>query len=62
MILRCFNQWMKQHDGTCDYMTQGRTMLLLKAEDLSNERNYCAITCLNIYYKILRDTVDKSMK
>ena len=38
-ILRCFNQWFEQLDEIPDWLTQGRTVLLRKAEDLSNERN-----------------------
>ena len=43
-ILRCFNQWLEQPDEIPDWLTQGRTFLLPKTEDLSNERNYCQIT------------------
>ena len=39
-ILRCFNHWLKQPDEIPDWLTQGRTVLLPKTEDLSNERNY----------------------
>ena len=39
-ILRCFNQWLEEPDEIPDWLTQGRTVLLPKTEDLSNERNY----------------------
>ena len=38
-ILRCFNQWLEQLDEIPDWLTQGRTVLLPKTEDLSNEGN-----------------------
>ena len=50
--LRCFNKWLEQLDEIPDWLTKGRTVLLPKTEDLSNERNYRPITCLNTYYKI----------
>ena len=31
--LRCFNPWIKQTDEIPGWMTQGRTVLLLKSED-----------------------------
>lgn len=33
-------------------MTKERTVLLPKSDDLSNEKNYNFITCLNTSYKI----------
>ena len=47
MMFRCFNQWIEQHDEIPEWLIQGRTVLLPKTEDLSNERNYRPITCLN---------------
>ena len=51
-ISRCFNQWLEQPDEIPDWLTQGRTVLLPKTEDLSNERNYCQITYFSTWYKI----------
>ena len=51
-ILRCFNQWIEQPDEIPEWLTQGRTVLLTKTEDLSNERNYRPSTCLKTCYKI----------
>ena len=43
-------------------MTEGRTVLLPKTEDLSNERNYRPITCLNTCYKIFPGMIGNFMK
>ena len=43
-------------------MTEGRTVLLPKTEDLSNERNYRPITCLNTCYKIFTGMIGNFMK
>ena len=51
-ILGCFNQWLELPDEIPDWLTHGRTVLLPKTEDLSNEGNYCLITCLNTCYRI----------
>ena len=39
--------WVEQLDETPEWLTQGRTVLLPKTEELSNEKNYHPITCLN---------------
>ena len=44
------------------WLTQGRTVLLPKAEDLNNERNYRTITCLNTCYKIFTGKTGNYMK
>ena len=51
-LIQCFKQWVDQPEEILEWMTQGRTVLLPKSEDLSNERNYRQITCLNTRYKI----------
>ena len=43
-------------------MTEGRTVLLPKTEDSSNERNYRPITCLNTCYKIFTGMIGNFMK
>ena len=43
-------------------MTEGRTVLLPKTEDLSNERNYRPITCLDTCYKIFTGMIGNFMK
>ena len=63
-ISKFFNQWLEQPDEITDRLTQGRyqTVLLPKAEDLSNERNYCPATCLNICFEMLTNMIGNYMK
>ena len=61
-ILRCSSQWLEQPDEMSDWLTQGRTVLLPKTEDLSNMRNYHAITCFNICYKIFTGMIGNCME
>ena len=61
-ILRCFNQWLEQPNEIPEWLTQRRTGLLPKTEDLSNERNYQPITCLNTCYKIIMGMIADYMK
>ena len=61
-ILRCFNQSLELPDEIPDWLTHGRTVLLPKTEDLSNERNYHPITCLNTCCKIFTGMIGNYMK
>ena len=61
-LLRCFNLWIEQPDEIPEWMTLGRTVLLPKTEDLSNEKNYRPITCLNTFYKIFTGMIKNCMK
>ena len=61
-MLKCFNQWIEGPDEIPDWLTQGRTILLSKTEDLSNERNYRPITCLNTCYKIFTGMIGNCIK
>ena len=36
-------------------------MLLPKSKDLTDEKHYCPITCLNLSYKLLTSLVGKYM-
>ena len=47
--------WVEQLDETAEWLTQGRTVLLPKTEELSNEKNYHSITCLNTHTTQLDD-------
>ena len=49
-------------DEILERLTQGRTVLLPKTEDLSNERNYHIIACLNTCYKIFAGIIGNYMK
>ena len=44
------------------WWSSGRTVLLPKMKNLSDEKNYRPITCLNISYKILKSLVAKYMR
>ena len=44
------------------WLPSGRTVLLPKTKNLSNEKNYHPITCLNTSYKILTSLVVKYMR
>ena len=61
-ILRCFNQSLELPDEIPDWLTHGRTVLLPKTEDLSNERNYRPITFLNTCYNIFTGMICNYMK
>ena len=61
-LLRCFNIWVEQPDKIPEWLTQGRTVLLPKTEELSNEKNYRPITCLNTCYKIFTGIIGNYMK
>ena len=61
-MIRCFTRWSEQPEVIPDWLTQGRTVLSPKTEDLSNERNYRPITCLNTCYKIFTGMIGKYMK
>ena len=43
-------------------LPSGRTVLLPKTEDLSDEKNFSPITCLNTSYKILTGLIAKYMR
>ena len=61
-ILRCFNQWLEQPDEIPDWLTLGPTVPLPKTADLSNERNYRPVTCLNNWYKIFEGIIGNYKK
>ena len=39
-LIRCYNKWIEQPERIPDWITHGRTVLLPKTEDRSNERDY----------------------
>ena len=61
-IIDCFKKWMEQPEEIPTWLTQGRTVLLPKTEDVSNEKNYRPITCLNTVYKIFTGMIGSYMK
>ena len=61
-MVKSFNKWIEQPEIIPEWITQGRTVLLPKLDDLSDEREYRPITCLNTCYKIFTGNVGSSMK
>ena len=60
--VRSFNEWIEQPDRIPEGVTHGRTVLLPKLDDLSDEKEYRLITCLNTCYKIFTGNVGRYMK
>ena len=54
-IIDCFKKWMEQPEEI-------PTVLLPKTEDVSNEKNYHPITCLNTVYKIFTGMIGSYTK
>jgi hypothetical protein len=61
-MVKSFNKWIEQPEIIPEWITQGRTVLLPKLDDLSDEREYRPITCLNTCYKIFTGNVGSYMK
>ena len=56
------NRWIQDNESIPHWLTLGRTVLLPKAVDLSSERDYRPIICLNTSYKIFTGVLGKYMK
>ena len=61
-LVRSLNEWIEQSDRILEWVTHGRTVLLPKLEDLSDEKEYRPVTCLNTCYKIFTGNVGSYMK
>ena len=61
-VVACFQRWVEQPDAIPEWITEGRTVLLPKSEDLSSERDYRPITCLNTCYKLFTSMIASYMK
>ena len=57
-----FKQVKDNNDLISVWWPSGRTMLLPKVKDLTDEKSYCPITCLNTSYKLLPGLVGKYMR
>ena len=61
-LLSAFKRIISDSSMIPRWQPTGRTVLLAKAKDLSDEKNYQPITCLNISYKILTRLIAKYMR
>ena len=58
-LKRAFERFKDNNDLMSVWWPSGRTVLLPKTKDLSDENNYFPITCLNLSYKLLTGLVGK---
>ena len=61
-LVKCMSSWITNPQRIPGWLTLGRTILLPKTEDLSHEKDYRPITCLNTCYKIFSGMIGKHMK
>ena len=54
--------WIEDPDRLPAWLTLGRTVLIPKSTDLSSEKDYRPITCLNTSYKIFTGLLAKHVK
>ena len=55
-------EWIDNNDTIPDWIVLGRTVLILKTKNLSSEKDYRPITCLNTSYKIFTGILPKYLK
>ena len=56
------SSWITNPQWIPGWLTLGRTILLPKTEDLSHEKDYRPVTCLNTCYKIYSGMIGKQRK
>ena len=61
-LVKAFNNLYIDTKTITEWWPSGRTVLLPKTKNLSDEKNYRPITCLNTSYKILTGLVAKYMR
>jgi len=61
-LSKIMNMWVENNATVPKWLTLGRTVLIPKAKDLSSERDYRPITCLNTSYKIFTGVLGNYMK
>ena len=61
-LCMAMNRWINEPHTIPEWMALGRTVLLPKTEDLTKEKDYRPITCLNTSYKIFTGLVANYMK
>ena len=62
LMTRAMDAWVKDQMAIPDWIAIGWTVLLLKTEDLSCEKDSRSITCLNTSYKIFTGILEMCMK
>ena len=61
-LTNVMNCWIDRPELIPTWITHGRTVLIPKSKELSDEKNYRPITCLNTSYKIFTGLLSKHMK
>ena len=61
-LTNAMNCWIDRPELILTWITHGRTVLIPKSEELSDEKNYPPITCLNTSYKIFTGLLGKHTK
>jgi len=61
-LSEAMNSWIEDQSKIPEWLAIGRTVLIPKAIDLSSEKDYRPITCLNTSYKIFTGVLGKYMK
>lgn len=61
-MVKCMIKWIEDPEQIPKWITDGRTVLLPKTENLTNEKDYRPITCLNTCYKIFTGMIANYMK
>ena len=56
------NQWIEEKNCIPEWLTLGRTVLLLKTKGLFSEKDYQPITCLNTSYKTFTGVLGSYIK
>ena len=58
-LIKCMSSWITNPQRRPEWLTLGRTISLPKTEDLSHEKDYPPITCLNTCYKIFSGMIER---
>ena len=61
-LCAAMNHWVEDQASIPQWLTLGRTVLLPKTKDLTSEKDYRPITCLNTSYKIFTGVLGDYMK
>jgi hypothetical protein len=61
-LCKAMCKWVGDNGTMPDWLTVGRTVLIPKTQDLSSERDYRPITCLNTSYKLFTGILARYLK